>query len=196
MWESTKTSQSTVRQDRVCCAWLWLFTVFPINHSSKLGRNIKMRINFPRLYFSFKSLFSELTELFSVFFFLFVFFVVRCPRWGFSSTLPPFTGGGGRKSANKYGSEWTGNETGEVNSSQLLPRQQKQHCNGQIIGCGLPGWTSYYILFFSIFLHFFISSLLPLISHLPFFLPYPCSRGRSPSLKDFSSRSSEGKKKI
>lgn len=122
------------------------------------------------------------------------FFVVRCQCWGFSSTLPPFTRGGGRKSANKYGSEWMGNETGEVNSSQLLPRQQKQHCNGQIIGCGLRGWTSYYILFFSIFLHFFISSLLPLISHLPFFLPYPCSRGKSPSLKAFSSRSSEGKK--
>lgn len=164
MWESTKTSQSTVRQNRVSCAWLWLcFTVFPINHSSKLGRNAKMRISLPQLYFLLNWCFWINWSL------LCVFFVVQCPCWGFSYALPPFTGGGGRKSANKYSSEWTGNEMGEVNSSQLLPRQQKQHRNGQIIGCGLRGWTSYYILFFFIFLHFFISSLLPLISHLRFF---------------------------
>lgn len=45
-------------------------------------------------------------------------------------------------------------ERGVINCYQLLPWQQQQHCGGWVIGYGLQGWTSYYILFFPHFLIF------------------------------------------
>jgi len=46
---------------------------------------------------------------------------------------------GGGKRENRYSSEGTGKQKIEIKRYRLLPQQQKEHCDGQLIGYGLQG---------------------------------------------------------